>query len=95
MEIQVTPEMLPLENLTTQHDPLTVRVLLMDDGRARQAASPGGGRAITADLAGSAAYYVEKWHGADTVALFVMEPAVTVSGIEGLLELMQATAESH
>jgi hypothetical protein len=37
IEIQVTPEMLPLENLTTQHDPLTVRVLLMDDGRARSA----------------------------------------------------------
>ena len=36
-EIQITPDMLPLENLTSQHDPLTVRVLLMDDGKARSA----------------------------------------------------------
>jgi neutral ceramidase len=36
-EIHITPDMLPLENLTSQHDPLTVRVLLMDDGKARSA----------------------------------------------------------
>jgi len=36
-EIQVTPDMLPLEGLASQHDPLTVRVLLMDDGKTRSA----------------------------------------------------------
>jgi neutral ceramidase len=36
-EIQITPDMWPLEGLTSQHDPLTVRVLLMDDGKARSA----------------------------------------------------------
>lgn len=36
-EIQITPDMLPLEGLTTQHDPLTVRVLVMNDGKARTA----------------------------------------------------------
>jgi hypothetical protein len=36
-EIEVTPDMLPLEGLTAQHDPLTVRALLMDDGKARSA----------------------------------------------------------
>jgi hypothetical protein len=36
-EIQITPDMWPLEGLTSQHDPLRVRVLLMDDGKARTA----------------------------------------------------------
>jgi len=36
-EILITPDMLPLENLTSQHDPLNVRVLIMDDGKARSA----------------------------------------------------------
>ncbi len=36
-EIQTTPDMWPLEGLTSQHDPLTVRVLLMDDNKARTA----------------------------------------------------------
>lgn len=36
-EIEITSDMLPLENLTSQHDPLTVRVLLMDDSKTRAA----------------------------------------------------------
>lgn len=36
-EIQITPDMWPLEGLATQHDPLTVRALLMDDGKTRSA----------------------------------------------------------
>lgn len=36
-EIQITPAMWPIEGLTSQHDPLTVRVLLMDDSKARTA----------------------------------------------------------
>ena len=35
-----------------------------------------GGKAITSDLAGAAAHYVEKWYGGDTVALFIMGAAV-------------------
>jgi neutral ceramidase len=36
-DIQISPDMWPLEGLTSQHDPLTIRVLLMDDGKARTA----------------------------------------------------------
>ena len=36
-DIQISPDMWPLEGLTSQHDPLIVRVLLMDDGKARTA----------------------------------------------------------
>lgn len=36
-EIQITPDMWPLEGLTSQHDPLTVRVLIMDDSKAKTA----------------------------------------------------------
>ncbi len=36
-DIQISPDMWPLEGLTSQHDPLTVRVLLMDDSKARTA----------------------------------------------------------
>jgi neutral ceramidase len=36
-EIEITPDMLPLEGLTAQHDPLSVRVLITDDGHQRHA----------------------------------------------------------
>ena len=35
-----------------------------------------GNQAITSDLAGAAAHYVEKWYGGNTVALFIMGAAV-------------------
>jgi len=36
-EIQTSPDMWPIEGLTSQHDPLFVRVLIMDDGKNRAA----------------------------------------------------------
>ena len=36
-DIQTSPDMWPVDGFTTQHDPLVVRMLLMDDGRTRAA----------------------------------------------------------
>jgi neutral ceramidase len=50
---------------------VSVRSVVMDESKDNQ-----GGRAVTADLAGAAAHYVENWYGGNTVALFIMGAAV-------------------